>query len=77
MLAGSCEFQTIAPNEILHDHLVFGITDDKDREHLLRKTSLTLAITIQVAESIKIVNKISEIVRAVTKAPNPIENPPV
>ena len=42
MLAEGCNFQSITPDEILRDRLVFGIRDDKARERLLRETSLTL-----------------------------------
>ena len=42
MLAEGCDFQTITPNEILQDRLVFGIKYDKVRERLLRESTLTL-----------------------------------
>lgn len=34
MLAEGCDFQTITPDEILRDRLVFGIKDDKERDYL-------------------------------------------
>ena len=43
MLADSCAFQSITPDKILRDRLVFGIQDDKIRERLLRESRLTLA----------------------------------
>ena len=48
-LADSCGFQTITPDEILRDRLVFGITDDKVKECLLREGSLTLAKKMRFA----------------------------
>lgn len=43
MLAESCDFQTITPDEILPDHLMFRIKDDKVTERLLRESTLTLS----------------------------------
>ena len=34
-LAENCDFQTITPDDILRDKLVFGIRDEKTRERLL------------------------------------------
>jgi len=34
-LAEGCEFETITPDEILRDRLVFGIRDQQAREKLL------------------------------------------
>ena len=48
MLAESCEFSSITPDEILRDHLVFGMREDKVRERLLRETQLTLAKTDEI-----------------------------
>ena len=45
LLPESCEFNSITPDEILRDRLVFGIRDDKVRERLLREMQLTLAKT--------------------------------
>ena len=39
-LAERCEFESITPNQILRDKLVFGILDSKVRERLLRKNNL-------------------------------------
>ena len=41
-LAENCDFQTITPDDILRDKLVFGIRDEKTRERLLRESRLTL-----------------------------------
>ena len=41
-LSEGCEFESITPDEILRDRLVFGIRDDKVRERLLREPRLTL-----------------------------------
>ena len=46
-IAEGCSFQTITPDEILRDRLVFGISDQQAREKLLRKANLTLADTDQ------------------------------
>ncbi|XP_048577104.1 uncharacterized protein K02A2.6-like [Nematostella vectensis] len=74
-LAESCEFDTITPDEILRDRLLFGIHDTKVRERLLRESKLTLAKTDEIcraAESMlaqmKIVKDTSETdVNAVSK----------
>ena len=49
-----CDFQSIMPEEILRDRLVFGIWENKVRQHLLCEPRLTLAKTdeiCRVAES--------------------------
>ena len=38
-MAQECEFDTIMPDEILRDKLVFGIKDERVRERLLREPS--------------------------------------
>ena len=53
-LSEPCEFDTITPNEILRDRLIFRINDTKVRERLLRENNLTLIKTdeiCRVAES--------------------------
>lgn len=40
-----CEFQSITPEELLRDRLIFGIRDDKVREKLFRESNLTLVKT--------------------------------
>ena len=51
LLAESCDFSSIAPDEILRDHLVFGIKEEKVREHLLRESQLTLAKTGEICRA--------------------------
>ena len=50
-LSESCEFDTITPNEILRDRLIFGIHDTKVRERLLRETNLTLIKTDEICRA--------------------------
>lgn len=50
-LAEGCHFETITPDEILWDRLVFGIKDQQARKKLLRKANLTLADTDDICRS--------------------------
>ena len=50
-LAEGCEFSTITPEEILRDRLIFGISDTKVRERLLRETNLKLAKTDEICRA--------------------------
>ena len=50
-LSEACEFDTITPNEILRDRLIFGIHDTKVRERLLRETNLTLIKTDEICRA--------------------------
>ena len=50
-LADTCSFDTIVPDEILRDHLVFGIQDTKVREQLLREPVLTLQKTNEICHA--------------------------
>ena len=50
-LAEGCDFQTITPEEILWDRLVFGIKDDKVREQLLCESNLTLSKTDEICRA--------------------------
>ena len=50
-LGESCDFQSITPDEILRDRLVFGISDSKVRERLLRESKLTLAKTDEICRA--------------------------
>lgn len=50
-LSEACEFDTITPNEILRDILIFGIHDTKVRERLLRENNLTLAKTDEICRA--------------------------
>ena len=47
-LAEGCEVSTITPEEILLVRLVFGISDHKVRERLLRESALTLKKTHEI-----------------------------
>ena len=51
LLAESCDFSSITPDEILRDCLVFGIKEDKVRERLLRESQLTLAKTDEICRA--------------------------
>ena len=46
-LSESCDFESITPDEILRDRLVFGIRDGKTRR-LLREPALTLKRTDEI-----------------------------
>ena len=50
-LAESCDFDTITPDEMLRDRLVFGIRDSKVRERLLRESKLSLAKTDEICRA--------------------------
>ena len=50
-LAERCEFESITPNQILRDKLVFGIRDSKVRERLLREKNLSLEKTDEICRS--------------------------
>ena len=50
-LAEGCEFNTITPDEMLRDRLIFGIRDLKVRERLLRESKLTLAKTDEICRA--------------------------
>ena len=74
-LAETCEFDKITPEEILRDRLIFGITDGKSRERLLREPGLTLEKTdtiCRAAEStcsrMKVVNE-GDMVNALQNKP--------
>ena len=50
-LAEGCDFRTITPEEILRDRLIFGISDTKVRERLLREKNLSLAKTDEICRA--------------------------
>ena len=50
-LAEKCEFESITPNQILRDKLVFGIRDSKVRKRLLREKNLSLEKTVEICRS--------------------------
>ena len=47
----SSAFSTITPEELLRDRLVFGISDNKVRERLLRESALTLKKTDEICRA--------------------------
>ena len=47
-LVERCKFESITPNQILRDKLVFGIHDLKVRERLLREKNLSLEKTDEI-----------------------------
>ena len=68
-LAENCDFQTITPDDILRDKLVFGIRDEKTRERLLRESRLTLQRTDEIchaAESMTLQMKVVQESHAAT-----------
>ena len=76
-LAEGCSFDTITPEEILRDHLVFGIRDAKVRRQLLCETNLSLKKTDEIcrtsestAEQMKVVEENPE-----TKQVNAVNQP--
>ena len=50
-LVERCKFESIIPNQILRDKLVFGIHDSKVRERLLREKTLSLEETDEICHS--------------------------
>ena len=75
-LSESCEFQSITPEEILRDRLIFGIRDVKVRERLLREPNLLLAKTDQIcraAESMTV--QMKEIADESTAAVHMVKEP--
>ena len=50
-LVERCKFESITPNQILHDKLMFGIRDSKVRERLLREKNLSLEETDEICHS--------------------------
>ena len=57
-LAERCEFESITPNQILRDKLVFGIRDSKVRERLLREKNLSLEETDEICHSHETVQQV-------------------
>ena len=50
-LVERCKFESITPNQILRDKLMFGIRDSKVRERLLREKNLSLEKTDEICRS--------------------------
>ena len=66
-LALRCDFENITPDQILRDRIMFGITDNKVRDRLLREKGLTLERTLEICRAHEIstaqqkeVNKIND-----------------
>ena len=51
LLVERCEFESITPNQILRDKLVFGTCDSQVRERLLREKNLSLEKTDEICRS--------------------------
>ena len=67
-LAEGCDFDTISPDELLRDHLIFGIRDSKVRERLLRESKLDLARTDEICRSAESMHAQMKIVGDVAEA---------
>ena len=50
-LAQRCDFESITPDQILRDRIMFGITDDKVRDRLLREKNPTLERTLEICRA--------------------------
>ena len=50
-LAQTCAFNSITPDEMLRDRLVFGISNNRVRECLLRETDITLKKTDEICHA--------------------------
>ena len=67
-LAEGCKFDSITPDEMLRDRLVFGIRDSKVRERLLRESKLTLAKTDKICRAAESMQAQMKIVGDVTES---------
>ena len=67
-LAEGCDFDTITPDEMLRDRLIFGIRDSKVRERLLRESKLDLARTDEICHSAESMHAQMKIVGDVAEA---------
>ena len=67
-LAEGCDFDTISPDELLRDRLIFGIRDSKVRERLLRESKLDLARTDEICRSAESMHAQMKIVGDVAEA---------
>ena len=52
-IAKNCAYDTITPDEILHDCLVLGIRDNRMRERLLRLNDLSLQQAVDIIKSLE------------------------
>ena len=67
-LAAGCDFNTITPDEMLRDRLIFGIRDTKVRERLLRECDLTLAKTDEICRPAESMQAQMKVVADVTES---------
>ena len=66
-LAEGCDFDTITPDEMLRNRLIFGIRDSKVRERLLRESKLSLAKTDEICRAAESMQTQMEIVGDLTE----------
>ena len=66
-LAEGCDFDTITPDEMLRDRLIFGIRDSKVRERLLQESKLTLGKTDEICRAAKSMHTQMKIVGDLTE----------
>ena len=70
-LADRCDFTNTMPDEILRDRILFGISDGRVREILLRKDGITLAKVIDTGRAAEL----SQVqMKEVDSNPNPTES---
>ena len=50
-IALRCNFEAITPDEILRDRIMFGITDNKVRDRLLREKKLMIERTLEICRA--------------------------
>ena len=67
-LAEGCDFDTMTPDEMLRDRLIFGIRDSKVRKRLLRESKLDLARTDEICRSAESMHAQMKIVGDVAEA---------
>jgi len=65
-MAGRCNFEHLTPDEVLRDRLLFGISDSRVRERLLREDKLTLTKTLEICRA-------AEVSKAQIKAVNDLK----
>ena len=70
-LADRCDLKNITPDEILRDKILFGISDGRVREILLRKDGITLAKVIDTCRAAELSHAQ---MREVDGNPNPTES---
>ena len=50
-LSAKCEFNSVTPDQLLRDRIVFGLRDDKVRERLLRESMLSLEKCLEICRA--------------------------